>query len=279
VYTDHASLQHILSQQKLSSRQWRHLDKLQQIDYSIKYFAGAANLVADALSRIHHPVSTTPAATISINTMELQIIGTEEWKQEVCELLVEDAYFRPIVNVLPKEVEVSEEESQGSKEKHLRKNMVRTRLFRLDRALLFRKDTGALCILTDMRSDIFSEAPDSLLGGGHQGAEKTAPTIASQFYWPHLTQTVRAWVRDCEVCHRVKHSNQRPYGLLQPLPIPEPRASRVNINFITKLAATARDGYDCIIPIVNPLNTRVRWKAAREQDQTAGVFAREFVDM
>ena len=167
VYTDHASLQDILSQQKPSSRQWRHLDKLQQIDCSIKYFPAAANLVADALSRIHHPVSTTPAATISINTMELQIIGAEEWKQEVCELLVEDAYFGPIVNVLRKEAEVSEVVSQRLKEKHHQKNMVPARLFLLDRSLLFRRDTGALCIPTDMCSDVISEAHDSPLGGGH----------------------------------------------------------------------------------------------------------------
>ena len=124
VYTDHTSLQHILGQQKLSSRQWRHLYELQQIDCAIKYCSGAANLVADAFSRIHHPVSTTPAATISINTMELQIIGAEEWKQEVCELLVEDAYFGPIVNVLREEAEVSEEASPLLKEKHHRKHLV-----------------------------------------------------------------------------------------------------------------------------------------------------------
>jgi len=122
VYTDHGSLHHIASQQKLSSRQWRHLDNLQQINCSIKYFPGEANLVTDALSRIHHPVSTTPAATISTNTMELQIIGTEEWKQELCELPVEDEYFCPIVNVLRKEAEVTEEAeswaSQRLKEKH-----------------------------------------------------------------------------------------------------------------------------------------------------------------
>jgi len=67
--------------------------------------------------------------------------------------------------------------------------------------------------------------------------------------------------------------------LLQPLPIPETRASRVNIDFITKLPATGRDGYDCIITIVDPLTKRVRWKAAREKDLTAEVFAREFIDM
>ena len=50
--------------------------------------------MADALSRIHHPASATPVATINMNTMDLQIIGSEEWKQEVRELLVEDAYSR-----------------------------------------------------------------------------------------------------------------------------------------------------------------------------------------
>jgi hypothetical protein len=98
VYTDHASLQHILSQKALYSRQWQHLDKRQLIDCSIKYIPGAAILVADALSRIHHPASATPVATITMNTMDLQIIGAEEWKQVVRELLVEDGYFGPIVD-------------------------------------------------------------------------------------------------------------------------------------------------------------------------------------
>jgi hypothetical protein len=61
--------------------------------------------------------------------MELQIIGTEEWKQKACELLVEGAYFDPIVNVLREEGEVTEEAPQRLKDKNHRKNMVRARLF------------------------------------------------------------------------------------------------------------------------------------------------------
>jgi len=283
VYTDHASLQHILNQQKLASHQWRHRDKIQQIDCSIEYFPGAANLVVDALSRIHHPVSATPAVTITINTMELQIIGGEEWKPEVCELLVADAYCSPIVNVLHEGAEVTKESgywaSQQSKEKHRQKNTVRPRLLLLDYSLLFRMDTGVLCIALDMQSDIISEDHDSPLCGGHKGAETMAAAIASRLYWPHLAQTVWAWVRGCNVCRPVEHSNQLLYGLPQPLPIPETRASRVNINFITKLPATTKDGYNCIITIVDPLTKRVRWNAAREKDLKSEAFSREFIDM
>jgi len=60
--------------------------------------------------------------------------------------------------------------------------------------------------------------------------------------------------------------------------MPETWASRVNIYCISKISATARDGYDSIIMIVDPLSERVRWNATREQDLTAEVFAREFID-
>jgi len=55
IYMDHAALQHILGQNKLMSCQWCHLDKLQQQDYEVKYYPSAANVVADALSRIAIP--------------------------------------------------------------------------------------------------------------------------------------------------------------------------------------------------------------------------------
>jgi len=52
IYTDHASLQHIPAPNKLTSRQWCHLDRLQLHDYEVKYFPGAANVVADMFSQI-----------------------------------------------------------------------------------------------------------------------------------------------------------------------------------------------------------------------------------
>jgi hypothetical protein len=51
VRTNHSSLQHILKQPKLTSRQRRLLETLQEYNFDIEYWPGAKNYVQDALSR------------------------------------------------------------------------------------------------------------------------------------------------------------------------------------------------------------------------------------
>ncbi|GJT73928.1 putative reverse transcriptase domain-containing protein [Tanacetum coccineum] len=51
VFTDHKSLQHILDQKELNTRQRRWLKLLSDYDCDIRYHLGKANVVADALSR------------------------------------------------------------------------------------------------------------------------------------------------------------------------------------------------------------------------------------
>ncbi|GJY70438.1 putative reverse transcriptase domain-containing protein [Tanacetum coccineum] len=50
VFTDHKSLQHILDQKELNTRQRRWLELLADYDCEIRYHPGKANVVADALS-------------------------------------------------------------------------------------------------------------------------------------------------------------------------------------------------------------------------------------
>ncbi|KAJ4818476.1 polyprotein [Rhynchospora pubera] len=51
IYTDHQSLKYLFSQKELNLRQRRWLELMKDYDLDIQYYAGKANLVADALSR------------------------------------------------------------------------------------------------------------------------------------------------------------------------------------------------------------------------------------
>ena len=51
IFTDHKSLQYILSQQELNLRQRRWVELLSDYDCKIQYHPGKANIVADALSQ------------------------------------------------------------------------------------------------------------------------------------------------------------------------------------------------------------------------------------
>jgi len=124
--------------------------------------------------------------------------------------------------------------------------------------------------------DVIREAHDAILGGGHVGVEKTAAAVASRYHLLWQTDTVAEWVAGCDECHRVKHKNGRPYGLLQALPIPTERAERVNIDFITKLPA-GEGGYDAVDTIIDPLTKRARWIPVKEAELTAEIFAEAFI--
>ena len=53
LYTDHQSLKWLLTRTKEhSGRLWRWVDKIQEIEYTLKHIARTKNKVADALSRI-----------------------------------------------------------------------------------------------------------------------------------------------------------------------------------------------------------------------------------
>jgi len=281
IYTDHASLQHILGQNKQTSRQWRHLDKLQQHDYEVKYYPGVANVVADVLSHIAYtrtPDTPGPgpvAGESLVNVVELRISASQEWLQDIQKEYTQDITFAPILEHL--QSSGIGRNIRATNDKKSRRIRERAKGYILRDGLLFHRASGEkLCIPGVLQADVIREAHDAILGGGHVGVEKTGAAVASRYYWCRQTDMVAEWVARCDVCHRVKHKNARPYGLLQALPIPTEHAVRVNIDFITKLPA-GEGGYDGVATIIDPLTKRARWIPVKEADLTAEMFAEAFI--
>jgi len=189
IYTDHAALQHILGQNKLTSRQWCHLNKLQQHDYEVKYYSGVANVVADAprhiaYTRTPDTLGQGPVAGESlVNVVELRISASQEWLQDIQKEYTQDITFAPILEHL---------QSSGigrdittTNDKKSRRIWEHAKGYILRDGLLFHRASGEkLCIPRVLQADVIQEAHDAILGGEHVGIEKTAAAVASRYYWP-----------------------------------------------------------------------------------------------
>jgi hypothetical protein len=103
-----------------------------------------------------------------------------------------------------------------------------------------------LCVPNDLplRTKLMAECHDTPTGG-HFGRDKTLAALQKRFHWAGMTALVAGYVAGCDMCQRVKHSQQRTPGLLMPLPVPEEIDSHWTMDFVTGLPKTA-SGHDCI---------------------------------
>jgi hypothetical protein len=83
----------------------------------------------------------------------------------------------------------------------------------------------------------------------------------------------RQIVSTCVACQRNKARRHKPYGLLQPLPVPEKPWHTVTFDFIVKLPKTSR-GNDSLCVSVDKLPKLVHFVACKEE-----VSAKEFAEL
>jgi IS30 family transposase len=100
------------------------------------------------------------------------------------------------------------------------------------------------------------EASHDSVFSGHFGPTRTINLVKRLFFWPEMVQHIRLYVDKCNICQRTKHSNQKPFGALKPLPVPIGKWTNVTVDMITGLPMTAR-GYNAIIVFVDRLTKMV----------------------
>lgn len=92
----------------------------------------------------------------------------------------------------------------------------------------------------------------------HLGAHKTLSYL-QEFIWWTFARDVEAFCASCKTCLRSKLSNQKPYGLLNPLSIPTNPWEAIGIDFMGPLSVSKnRNGeYDLITVIIDLLTAMV----------------------
>ena len=97
--------------------------------------------------------------------------------------------------------------------------------------------------------------------------------VEREFRWPGLSKDVRNYVKRCDMCTRAKHSQHKPYGLLQPLPILVKSWQSLTLDFITDLPKV--EGFNTIMTVADRFSKMARFippKGLPTSETTAKMF-------
>ena len=86
----------------------------------------------------------------------------------------------------------------------------------------------------DLRIRVLQHCHDHVLAG-HFGQNRTLEIIRREYTWPGVRTFVRDYCQSCVLCKRNKKPRHKPYGLLQPLPVPTRPWDSISMDFIEEL--------------------------------------------
>ena len=257
VFSDHDNLTRFTSTQQLSRRQYRWSQKLAEFHFRIYHRPGKRNGKPDALSR--RPDFSRNSLTHTnylqlfqqISVESLSILGSNE------SLLAEIKSATSTSSLL-----IAFHARTLSDEYELR-----------DGILYFR---DLIVLPTEkLQLQIFQQRHCTPVAG-HFGLAKTVELICRDFYWPRIRQTIRRFIKNCDVCNRAKPSRHAPYGLLQALPVPQERWWDISMDFLTDLPPS--NGHDSILVVKDRLSKQAHFLPTTKTinaEETACLFVRE----
>ena len=244
VYTDHRALEYIITQPNLTPKQARWSAFMCDYDWKIVYKEGKYNQVADALSRRsdmkpndddtleHHDyrfgmdithirlVHILGASTITADNEFIQRVKDTYKDDESCSRLLT---------------------MNGNSEFNIKDGLIYKGEHRL-----YIPDANSL------KLPLVGEYHDNRLLC-HRGIDKTYDLLSRYYYWPHMIDTVKEYIRTCYTCQANKVSNHKPSGLLMQRPIPRQIFTEITLDFITSLPKT-NHGNTCILVVVDRLS-------------------------
>ena len=135
-----------------------------------------------------------------------------------------------------------------------------------------------LAVPKSRRQNILHAYHDSLLGGGHQGYERTLEAIRLKYYWPRMATQILDYVNSCDVCQKTKRNYGTQKAPLVNMPI-ENRFERWHMDFIGPINPSGTEGNKHILVLVDSFS---RWCEAipmktQEATEVAHTLYREII--
>lgn len=240
VHTDHYPLRYIETQDQLSQRQVRWLERIVEFDFTIIPVKGKSNNVADALSR-----------------QGKNIPSTAEYAKELLNKVINKVTRTNAISIIhPGPSIVKQLELEYTQDPEFSAHYkAPENPYKVQDKMLFREDK--LCIPKGkFRTDLLHDhhaSPNT----GHLGEVKTRHRVKPHYYWKDLRKDIHDYVKSCRICQQTKARNHRPYGLLQPIDPPDTKWTTITMDFITPLPQT-KQGHNGILNVVDKLSKMIR---------------------
>lgn len=288
IITDHKNLEYFRKKRQLSERQVRWAEILARYNFTLKYRPGKEAPVPDALSRREQDMPLTPQDD-RLMGRSFQLLRCQGRRQLKVNKSVTRIYAgftsagdqdqdtdEPADKSDPPENPFTESPLKDLWDQGLNTNnrywLIRQAVLNGERQLpsqwglpislaecsiderkrLCWRDRIWIPYNEPLRTKVIQETHDSYLAG-HPGRDMTKALISRKFTWPGLSQDVRRFLRNCNVCGRANIWREKRRGLLKPLPIPDRPWAELSIDFVTDLPPSGPNGATTIMVITDRL--------------------------
>ena len=227
VITDHAPNTWLPSQPNLSRRQARWSEFLQRFKLTWVYRPGRTN-VAD-------PISRNPAFLPSIAAIQEAVIQEADTQDAPSTAAASSAETSSAFQGVGKSIlsGYALDKDFGDTDFVRRHELVQ------EGGFWYKGDQLAVPAEKEIRKEciVLVHTPPYC---GHLGGNRTFQAARQLFWWVGMKGDALAFVKDCGLCQRNKHPNNKPFGFLQPLRIPDFRWESVSMDFIVQLPMTKK---------------------------------------
>ncbi|KAM2854339.1 hypothetical protein FF1_024798 [Malus domestica] len=262
IFTDHKSLQYLFTQHDLNLRQRRWMKLLSDYDCTIQYHLGRANVVADALSRKPQGRLNALYACCVPLLADLRATGVKLELEDRREAFLASFQVRPVLVDRVLEAQMVDKEIQEMIQLRNEGKKKDLRIRELD-GMLMQENIMYVPNNEELKKEILDEAHCSAYAM-HPGGTKMYHTIRPFYYWPGMKREIAEYVSRCIVCQQVKAERKKPFGRMQPLPVPQWKWENIIMDFVYKLPHT-QNGFDGVWVIVDRLTKLAHFIPVREK--------------